>query len=192
VIPERGDGVRDAVVGAFCVCGMAADHPNVTAAQGRGLPLVVVDEPRLAGHAFVACEERLGARLAAEHLLGLGHRRFAVLTDGRHGERVAGYREALAGAGAEWVEAPRFEPGPTAVLAATDQLALGALEAGLRVPEEVSVVGFDDIPAAAAAGLTTVHQPLFEKGAIAGRLLSEGGADVVVLPVELVVRGSTA
>jgi DNA-binding LacI/PurR family transcriptional regulator len=192
VIPERGDGVRDAVVDAFCVCAMAADHPSVAAAKVRGLPLVVVDEPRLDGHAFVACEDRLGARLAAEHLLALGHRRFALLSDRGHCERLAGYREALAAAGAQWVEARRFEPGPTAVLAATDQIALAVLEAGVRVPEEVSVVGFDDVPGAAAAGLTTVRQPLFEKGEIAGRLLSEGTADEVILPVELVVRGSTS
>jgi DNA-binding LacI/PurR family transcriptional regulator len=188
MIPERGEGVRDAVVDAFCLCALAADHPSVAAALVRGLPLVVVDEPRLDGHAFVACDDRLGARLAAEHLLELGHRRFAVLTDGRHGERLAGYREALAAAGAEWTETARLEPGPSAVLAATDRLALGVLEAGLRV----SVVGFDDIPAAAAAGLTTVRQPLFEKGEIAGRLLSQGAAEEVILPVELVVRSSTA
>lgn len=189
VVPERGDGVRDAVVDAFCLYAMTADHPTVAAAQVRGVPLVVVDEPRLDGHAFVGCEERAGARLAAEHLLDLGHRRFAVLTDGGHGERLAGYREALTAAGAEWEEVPRFEPGPTAVLATTDRLALDVLEA---VPDDVSVVGFDDIPAAAAAHLTTVRQPLVEKGEIAGRLLSEGGADEVILPVELVVRGSTA
>jgi DNA-binding LacI/PurR family transcriptional regulator len=192
VVPDRGDGVRDAVVDAFCLYSMDADHPNVAAAQVRGLPLVVVDEPRIAGHGFVACEDRLGARLAAEHLLELGHRRFAVLTARGHYERVAGYRDALSAAGAEWVEGPRFEPGPTAVLAATDQLALSVLDAGARVPDDVSVVGFDDIPAAAAAGLTTVRQPLFEKGEIAGRLLSQGAADEVILPVELVVRGSTA
>ncbi len=115
-----------------------------------------------------------------------------MLTDGGHGERLAGYRDALGAAGAEWVELPRYEPGPTAVLATSDRLALRVLEAGLRVPGEVSVVGFDDIPAAAAAGLTTVRQPLFEKGEIAGRLLSRGAADEVILPVELVVRGSTA
>ena len=191
VVPERGDGVRDAVVDAFCLCAMAADHPSVAAAQVRGLPLVVVDAPRLDGHAFVTCEDRRGARLAAEHLLALGHRRFSVLTDRGDGERLEGYRDALSAAGAEWTEARSFEPGPTAVLAATDCLALEVLEAGVRVPEEVSVVGFDDIPAAAAAGLTTVRQPLFEKGEIAGRLLSEGTVDEVVLPVELVVRGST-
>ena len=81
------------------------------------------------------------------------------------------------------------------MLAATDQLALGVIEtareAGLRVPEDLSVVGFDDIPGAEWSGLTTVRQPLVEKGEIAGRLLTEGAAGrEVILPVELVVRGS--
>jgi DNA-binding LacI/PurR family transcriptional regulator len=238
VVPERG-GVRDAVVDAFCLYSMFAEHPNVAAAQERGVPLVVVDEPRIEGHAFVGIEDRRGTRLAAEHLLALGHRRFAMLTeptqlDGYAGpltpereaaapsviyhERLGGYRDAFEAAGIDWAAVPRFEapnvpergleggrlalaadPRPTALIAATDQLALGAIEAareaGLSVPEELSIVGFDDVPGAAWSrpALTTVRQPLFEKGEVAGRLLS-GGADrrEVILPVELVVRGSTA
>jgi DNA-binding LacI/PurR family transcriptional regulator len=223
VVPERG-GVRDAVVDAFCLCSMAAEHPNVAAARARGLPLVVVDEPRIEGHAFVGVEHRRGARLVAEHLLALGHRRFAILhaptRRSAYGERLAGYRDGLEAAGVAWRDVPCFElPGdlpergleaartalaadapPTALIAATDQLALGALEAvreaGLRVPEDVSVVGFDDVPGAAWSrpALTTVRQPLLEKGEVAGRLLS-GAADgrrEVILPVELVVRGSTS
>jgi DNA-binding LacI/PurR family transcriptional regulator len=222
VVPERG-GVRDAVVDAFCLYSMAAEHPNVAAARDRGLPLVVVDEPRLAGHAFVGIEQRNGARLAVEHLLALGHRRFAVLAApvrrAVHRERLGGYRDALDAAGIAWPAVPCFamratvpeqglegarlalaaEPRPTALVAATDQLALGALEAareaGVRVPEELSIVGFDDVPGAAWSrpALTTVRQPLLEKGEVAGRLLS-GGADgrEVILPVELVVRGSTS
>jgi DNA-binding LacI/PurR family transcriptional regulator len=212
VIPERGTGVRDAVVAAFCLYSMPSDHPNVSAARERGLPLVVVDGPHLDGHAFVGVDDRLGARLAVEHLLELGHRRFALLTERplHHLERLGGYRDALEAAGIAWESVPRHElggarealaadPRPTALIAATDQLALGALEAaheaGLRVPEDVSVVGFDDIPAArwARPGLTTVRQPLLEKGEIAGRLLAGGASDrEVILPVELVRRGSTA
>jgi DNA-binding LacI/PurR family transcriptional regulator len=222
VLPERG-GVRDAVVDAFCLCSMAPEHPDVAAARDRGLPLVVVDEPRIEGHAFVGVEHRRGARLAAEHLLALGHRRFAMLTPSSRRvvqrERLAGYRDALAEAGVAWRDVPCFElPAdlpewglaaargafaadvqPTALIAATDQLALGALEAareaGLRVPEDVSLVGYDDVPGAAWSrpALTTVRQPLLEQGEVAGRLLS-GAADgrEVILPVELVVRGSTA
>jgi DNA-binding LacI/PurR family transcriptional regulator len=239
VVPERG-GVEDAVVDAFCLYSLPAQHPNLAAVQERGVPLVVVDEPRVEGHAFVGIEDRRGARLAADHLLALGHRRFALLVDptqldGYAGpltpereasavsmtflERLGGYRDALEAAGIDWAAVPRFElpanvperglegarlalatdPRPTALIAATDQLALGAIEAarvaGLRVPEDLSVVGFDDIPGAAWSrpALTTVRQPLFEKGEIAGRLLTEGASDrEVILPVELVVRGSTA
>ena len=216
LVPERG-GVRDAVVDAFCLYSLAAEHPSVAAARERGVPLVVVDAPRIEGHAFVGSEDRRGARLAVEHLLALGHWRFALLTTSViHRDRLAGYREALEAAGVEWaryelaanlpergLEGGRLalaaNPRPTALIAATDQLALGALEAaseaGLRVPDEMSVIGFDDIPGAARSrpALTTVRQPLLEKGEVAGRLLSDGpDGREVILPVELVVRGSTA
>jgi DNA-binding LacI/PurR family transcriptional regulator len=95
------------------------------------------------------------------------------------------------------------EHGPTAILASSDQLALGviarATELGLSVPEDVSVVGFDDIPAAASADppLTTVHQDHAEKGLLAGRMLvselrKEDGPGAGPLATSLVVRGSTA
>ncbi len=97
-------------------------------------------------------------------------------------------------------------PRPTAILAMSDRLAIGAAQAaaglGLSVPADVSVTGFDDIAAAAFAvpgGLTTVRQPLRDKGARAGAaLLDEDGAPRtagparIVLPATLVVRGSTA
>ena len=87
-------------------------------------------------------------------------------------------------------------PRPTAVLCSTDVLALGAMEKlrdrGLDVPGDVSVTGFDDVAAAAAADLTTIRQPLVEKGREAGRLLMEPDTErEVILPVELVQRGST-
>jgi DNA-binding LacI/PurR family transcriptional regulator len=82
----------------------------------------------------------------------------------------------------------------------SDEFALGAIEAarglGLRVPDDLSVVGFDDIPTAALSSppLTTVHQPLVEKGRIAAELLfgRREAARSIVLPTRLVVRGSTA
>jgi DNA-binding LacI/PurR family transcriptional regulator len=244
LVPAHGSGVRsavaDAVVDAFCIYSMPDGHPNVLAALERRLPTIVVDEPRLEGHAYVGIEDRRGTRLAAEHLLGLGHRRFALLSeptreDGYSGpltrereetmiyaldrERLRGYREALEAAGIAWEHVPRHEspanhpdrglegaravlavePRPTALLACTDQLALGAIEAvrelGLRVPEDVSIIGFDDVPGAAWSQppLTTIRQPLLEKGEIAGRLLiAEAPEREVILPVELVVRGTTA
>ncbi|MEV0610200.1 LacI family DNA-binding transcriptional regulator [Polymorphospora rubra] len=103
--------------------------------------------------------------------------------------------EGAAAAGYALDRAPR----PTAILAMSDLLALGALDAlaarGLRAGTDVSVVGFDDIPEAADAQLSTVRQPSIEKGRIAGGLLLDPPADPhgrrIVLPTELVVRAST-
>lgn len=138
--------------------------------------------------------------------------------------RLRGYAAALAAASMSWADIPVYESGattpaegvkaaswllereprPTALLAMSDQLALGVLDAararGLDVPRDLSVVGFDDIPAAGAEpGLTTVHQPHIEKGRQAGQLLIAtlrgGGTEVpvhIMLPTELVARGSTA
>ncbi len=136
--------------------------------------------------------------------------------------RLAGYREAVTAAGLtpsrvlRVVEARNNTPGegellalellrapdaPTALLCMSDQLALGALEAartlGLSVPGGLSVVGFDDVPAAAVAGLTTVHQPTVEKGRLAGSLLlarlagEEPSAPPALLPTRLVLRRTT-
>ena len=84
---------------------------------------------------------------------------------------------------------------PTAVVCLSDQVALGVLDAaielGLRVPEDLSVVGFDDIPAAETAGLTTIAQPSMEKGSTAFNILRSGGTNHVLLPHALVVRNST-
>jgi DNA-binding LacI/PurR family transcriptional regulator len=90
-----------------------------------------------------------------------------------------------------------LDPPPTAILCSTDVLALGAMKAlreqGLEVPRDVSVTGFDDVPEADLADLTTIRQPLVDKGREAGRLLMEPGTErEVILPIELVVRGSTA
>jgi DNA-binding LacI/PurR family transcriptional regulator len=238
LVPEHGPGVRnavqDAVVDAFCIYSMPDGHPNVLAALERRLPVVVVDEPRIEHHAYIGIEDRRGARLVAEHLVGLGHRRFAVLCErhhlrtGNHGtelpyminrERLEGYREALDAAGIDWPSVPMREleannpergleggrsvldadARPTAILAGTDQIALGVLEAarerGLAVPDDLSVVGFAGTPSAAWAqpALTTVRQPLLEKGELAGRLLIDDAPErEIILPVELVIRASTA
>jgi LacI family repressor for deo operon, udp, cdd, tsx, nupC, and nupG len=90
---------------------------------------------------------------------------------------------------------------PTAVYAHSDEVALGAVctlrRAGLRIPEDMSVVGIDDHPMAELADLTTVAQPVLEQGVLAGRMLLEllaggSGTDGATVPTRLVVRGSTA
>jgi DNA-binding LacI/PurR family transcriptional regulator len=135
-------------------------------------------------------------------------------------QRLRGYRDALEAAGVDWADvrieervphgrdAGRRAVGslldradrPTALLAMSDELAIGALEAaeerGIDVPRELSVVGFDDTPAAGQArpALTTIRQPHGEKGEIAARMLLEPDdpSGDRMLPTELIVRASTA
>jgi DNA-binding LacI/PurR family transcriptional regulator len=137
--------------------------------------------------------------------------------------RLAGYKAALTGHGVSWSNVPVFEcpgssselgrgaadallagrPRPTAILATSDELALGVMEAaarrGLSVPADLSVVGFDDVPAAAAStpSLTTVHQDHEAKGRLAGQMLvalvrREPLTSPQHVATRLVIRQSTA
>jgi LacI family transcriptional regulator len=175
----------------------------------------------------VVSDNEMGARLAVEHLIALGHRRIATITgllETRPGtDRLRGYRTALQAAGLAfrdeyvaygdfYVESGRLateaflaldEP-PTAIFAASDLEALGAVraavDAGLTVPGSFSVVGFDDIDLAAHVqpAITTVRQDKAGLGRAAGRALvarvedRSDGPQQIVLPVTLVERGSSA
>ncbi|WP_326765687.1 LacI family transcriptional regulator [Streptomyces sp. NBC_01591] len=176
--------------------------------------------------AALAFDNRGGGRRLTEHLLSLGHRRIGYVagplerTTTRH--RLEGHRDAMRAAGFTGdeerltvhgpydrrsgydatLELLRHEPEVTAVVAANDTVALGASAAirdrGLRIPEDISVAGFDDLPFSvdAVPALTTVRLPLFEAGARAGRLAMgketppPGG--IATIAAELMVRGSTA
>jgi LacI family transcriptional regulator len=178
-------------------------------------------------YATVGATNWAGGLSAVEHLVALGHRRIAVLS-GRpelacSRERVEGYRAGLARAGIAVderlvqfgdfttsagqagartvLDAP--DP-PTAIFAGSDMQAFGvyqeAAARGLRIPDDISVVGFDDIAFSelATPALTTVHQPLARMAADAVRLLLDAGDGLpgpprrVELATHLVVRGSTA
>ncbi|MFC9970443.1 LacI family DNA-binding transcriptional regulator [Spirillospora sp. NPDC127200] len=171
------------------------------------------------GHRNVAI---LADRLAADGLSGpAGRTRLAAVTFAVARHRLAGYLDAWPGARPPVVECGgnSAELGraaalrlldvpagrrPTAILAMTDRLALGVLDAArdlrLAVPDALSVVGFDDLPSAADADppLTTVRQPLVEKGRLAARTLLDLVArpqtvpEAALLPAELVVRATTA
>jgi len=190
------------------------------------VPIVAIDPSAGPdGPATVSVRNEEGAVAATEHLASLGHRRIAHLrgrTDlaSAH-QRESGYRRALEAAGIPFDPALVVDGGyraaastagahalldlddaPTAVFAANDlsgiEMIRVATERGLRVPEDLSVVGFDDVPEAAAHApqLTTVRQPLADMGAEAVRLLLamlDGGAhEHVRMPAELIVRASTA
>ncbi|MER5435372.1 LacI family DNA-binding transcriptional regulator [Streptomyces sp. NPDC002588] len=194
-----------------------------------GVPLVVVDptgSPAL-DTPTVGAANWSGGLAATEHLLSLGHRRIGLIAGPSRllcsRARHDGYRAALEAAGLA-VDETLVVPGdfhpesgftgcnalldlpepPTALFAASDQMALGAIEAlrrrGLRVPEDMSVVGFDDLPEVrwSAPPLTTVRQPLADMGKLAARTalrLARGerpDSPRVELGTELVVRSSTA
>jgi DNA-binding LacI/PurR family transcriptional regulator len=170
-------------------------------AQHR-IPFVMIDpvlEPP-AGVMSVGAANWQGGVTATEHLLALGHERVAVIAGPRRrmcsGARVAGYRSALASAGVAQDPGYLRDGGfdetlayrrmrelldlpvpPTAVFVCSDRMALGVYRAlaerGLRIPDDVSVVGFDDLPESrwTTPALTTVRQPLAETAATALRTL---------------------
>jgi LacI family transcriptional regulator len=204
-------------------------NAELKALSRDGFPFVVVDprEELDQGIAAVSAAHSAGAKAATDHLLSLGHRRIGVIAGTRDltstEERLNGYRTALAGAGV--LSSPelvvdadfRIDGGhraasalldlpdpPTAIFAMNDNMAVGVLQAargrGLRVPDDLSVVGFDDSERAAIVtpALTTVRQPLEEMGRMAvslllrliGRQRVEGTR--VELATRLLFRDSTA
>jgi DNA-binding LacI/PurR family transcriptional regulator len=192
-------------------------------AAPRGLRLVVVDTPPgTEDVGIVQSDHADGARTATAHLLGLGHATVHHLggpaASFAAAERKRGWRDALGEAGREvprvvrgdWTAASAHtaaaalaaDPAVTAVFAANDQTALGAIrafaDAGRPVPDEVSVVGFDDVADAAdyRPPLTTVRQDFDRLGEVAVAALiagiEDGASAFHVVPTTLTVRASTA
>lgn len=196
----------------------------------RGIPLVVVDPAAEvpAGTSSICSTNQRGGRQAVEHLCSLGHRRIGLIAGPRDSaparERLAGYTAALAQAqidadpsiirhglfsydtglslGRELLTRPQA---PTAIVASCDTVAAGVIEAarrlGMSVPQDLSVVGFDDTETASICSppLTTVQQPLVDMGAQAmrtvirrARLKAARALAPIELTTTLVVRGSTA
>ena len=223
-----------ATVDGVVALGLGERHPEIEDIRRAGLPLVMVDSTALPDHPSVVIDDIGAAREAAAHLAGLGHRDVLVLAvepptpdmadgDGVTARRLRGYRAAfeevgvriaddrvilapatIAGGTAATHEAWAMGRRPTAILAMSDALAIGAiralLELGQDVPADTSVVGFDDIDLAMTVDppLTTVHQPVHEKGEEAVRILiaaierpTGGRPDQRRLATRLVVRGST-
>lgn len=197
--------------------------------ESRSIPYVLVDTAgeNVSGVPTVGSANWAGGLAATRHLLALGHRRIAMITGPDDvlcsRARVDGYRSALEEAGVAIDPAlirygdfyvgggydhgrellTRAEP-PTAIFAGSDYQALGVLRAarelGLHVPDDLSVVGYDNLPVAEwnAPTLTTIDQPLAEMAATATRMviaLARGEAPTTLridLATELVVRESTA
>lgn len=190
---------------------------------GNQIPAVVAGtrEPLLSSVDVVANDDYRGGRLATTHLLELGHRRVGhIIGEGEVGRlRRVGYEAVLTAAGlvprcvsGDWTEASghraatellRSSEPPTAIVAANDLSAVGVLaaadELGLRIPEDLSVVGYDDTVFARLhrLSLTTMDAHIAEVGRVAGRTLTarlegdSGTAETRLLSPVLVVRSST-
>jgi LacI family transcriptional regulator len=199
---------------------------EVVARIAGGLPVVLLARPPVPGIDAVSTENEATARQLAGHLAGHGYTRVSFLGDPDASPDVAGrYAGLVDGLRAAGLPAPALVPGafdieagqtaaaellagrarPRAIVCANDELALGVLtaaeEAGLRVPGDLAVTGWDDVMAARFARLTTVRQPMRELGATAARWLQERVTERTsrrpaaaprreVLPTQLVVRGS--
>ena len=217
VYSQRTDGL--------IVSGPRVDDDELRRLAASGFPLVLqgslpgVDAPS------VDIDNVQGARSAVEHLIELGWRRIGCITNAPLAytaaqERLTGYREALVAAGIAFdprlVAQADFDAASghramaelladrtlEAVFVASDVVAFGAIaairEAGLRVPDDLSIVGFDDIPLAAYFDppLTTVRLPAYDLGLAAGtailaRVAGRPVPDRTLLPTELIVRSST-
>ncbi len=205
-----------------------SDMATHFSAKTSGPPVVCLDRQAQGWNGdVVLVANEAGAYSATRHLLRMGHRQLAVITGPLHlenaVERLNGFKRALSEANvpidANYIQEGRFErssghvaakrllcmlPRPTAIFACNDLMALGALlaarEVGLHCPDEISIVGFDNLDFAefTAPPLTTVHQPGYQLGATAARLLADrivGSREApqrIVLPTELRMRNSVA
>jgi LacI family transcriptional regulator, repressor for deo operon, udp, cdd, tsx, nupC, and nupG len=219
VLRRRVDGIL--------VVGLPLEPDEVQALQGLGCPLVCIGWGGY-GMVTVRLDDRSTAVEATRHLLGLGHRRIGHITGAPDDvspwsppvDRAAGWRQAMSEAGVP--VGPDLEvhghfdtgggresvhqlldqaPDVTAVFAASDEMAMGAIlglrDRGLRVPEDVSVIGVDGHDMGELVGLTTMAQAADEQGAEAARLVlamlgGQAPPREIVFPTALVRRSSTA
>ncbi|WIM93665.1 LacI family DNA-binding transcriptional regulator [Actinoplanes oblitus] len=214
----------DQRVAGLVVIAQTASATEALAAIPADVPVVFIDGDPAAGRSLVTVDQVAGAGDAVRHLLEAGHEtvwHVSGPTDWFDSAgRIQGWRKALREAGrevppllsADWSAAEGYRAGQmlarmpevTAVFAANDHLALGVLRAlherGRRVPHDVSVIGFDDVPEAAffIPPLTTVRQAFGDVARAALTLLLDqmkdepGTAETVIVPAQLVVRESVA
>ncbi len=219
--------IRERHVDGIILSGPRTDDTELLRLHREGMPIVLMGQLPESSIPFVDVDNLDGARMAVEHLITLGHSRIGIITNAPTSytasrDRLAGYKIALkahhiaydksrvrlgdrteASGEAAMNHLLDLKSPPTAVFVASDVVALGALRAikarGLRVPDDISLVGFDDVPAASYVEppLTTVRLPAYDLGWNAGERLIRliGGAALselgVLLKTELIIRGST-
>ncbi|MBC7264713.1 MAG: LacI family DNA-binding transcriptional regulator [Chloroflexi bacterium] len=225
--PEAYIGLaEEKQIAGIILSGPRSDDQQLPRLHEGGFPIVLLGQLRDSSVPFVDVDNKEGARRAVSHLIGLGHRRIAHITNAplqytASEDRWRGYQAALADAGIAYdpdlvrygdflqesgyramVELLDLRPLPTAAFIASDLVAFGAMVAikqrGLRIPDDIAIVAFDDVRLAHHIDppLTTVRLPAYDLGWNAGDMLLKiiYGLDVpephILLPTELVVRES--
>lgn len=219
------EDLRARFVDGFILATALTHDETIGQLNDEGVPFVLVNRAHRDTRHYVVTDDRRATWEVVHYLAGLGHRRIAHIAGPLYTEtgldRLRGYREGLLGEGLPFIEGYVVEgdfkeasgyqamerlmetdPRPTAVVVANDLMAIGALsfcrQNGVAVPEDCSIVGFNDIPLAAHVQppLTTIRMPRLEMGMASARLLLDllaGRKDLdapIVLPGELVVRAS--
>jgi LacI family transcriptional regulator len=220
--------LRDRQVDGILFVAAGDQAKSISSTLGENFPILLVDRELVGVRTdVIIVDNHQGGLLATRHLLELGHRRIACISGPSRvrpsAERISGYTQALEEAGLAFDPAlfrmGDFHPNsgyraaldllqqpdsPTAIFTCNDLMAIGviraAAEIGRRIPDDLSIVGFDDIELASYTipPLTTIAQPIEKMGEIAAKTLIERIEEVNIsppkrqlLPVELVVRGST-
>jgi len=219
--------VRSRHIDGLMVSGPRADDTQLPHIHAEGFPVVLLGRLPNSDLYQVDIDNVSGARAAMDHLLALGHRRIAFISNGplvytASRDRLRGYVAALTAAGLPHDESLvryghfsrasgyaamesllKLSERPTAVFVASDVVAFGALtalrDAGIRVPDEIAVIGFDDVPLAdqVTPPLTSLHLPAREQGRVAAEILLKLMAGekitnhLTLLDTRLVVREST-
>ena len=215
----------DAII---CTAGRSADRATLKRLAKEVPTVLAVRQFPNSGITTVSHDDAGGGRLAAEHLLSLGHTKLALLMGpqdiGSFEGRTRGFSEAVAAAGAEcilvdeaiplptldggrelmeWLLEQTASEQPTGIFAQNDSIAVGAMhlarEHGLRCPDDISIVGYNDVPLTAhlTPALTTIRLPAYEIGRLAAELVATliedpgRSASTVTLSPELVIREST-
>lgn len=219
--------INTALIGGVLFADVLSNKQELSNVLESGIPCVIMNhKPVNLDVNYIAIDNRVGTRQAVEYLIHLGHRNIAHITGHLISQaaidRLEGYKSALQknkiNVKEELIEKGdysrpsarkavlsllKLKTPPTAVFAASDDMAQEAisviLEHGLRVPNDISVIGFDDNPIClyGSVGLTTVRQPLIEMAAKATSLLHKAmlskttkSSTKIVLPTELVIRDS--
>jgi len=220
--------IRSQRVDGLLLSGPVVNDPELMALHKSGVPIVVHGTPPLNHFFSVDVDNVASARSATEHLILLGHRRIALITNGpltytASRDRYQGYCQALEAANIlpadslvaigsftddsgynAMLQLLSISPRPTAVFVASDVVALGAMRAlkqhGLGIPQDLSIIGFDDIPLVKYLdpGLTTIRLPAIDLGFYAGQMLMKliRGEPIqkkrIQLTSRLIIRDSTA